>query len=36
MRDYKSQNLAYKVVFKIAYHIGFWYYIVKGIIVRRM
>ena len=36
MKDFKSQNLLYKVVFKIAYHVGFWYYIVKGIILRRM
>ena len=34
-RDYQSQSLGYKIVFKITYHVGFWYYILKGIILRR-
>ena len=35
MRDYQSQNLLYKIVFKVVYHVGFVYYCVKGIILRR-
>ena len=35
MRDYQSQNLLYKIVFKVVYHVGFWYYILKGLIMRK-